>query len=220
MAFSNRVVNGTDVKIYIGNDLVGCATSHSIERSTSVREVACKDTGNWMGKEYGRNSWTASIEALQNPYVESGKFKYIDFVSMFQQGTKVQVKSSIVDPENGDKIEFIGSGVIASISDTYGDAENATYSISIEGNGELAQVGVDYFETSIATSGFTGGADYVAITGFDVNKIIELDAAGAAKVVLKGSGTNSYEFTAFNGTEIHSLSQPVTATGTVTINKP
>ena len=64
MAFSDSVINGSDVLLRVNGKIIACATTHTVELTNATREVACKGSGDFTSAEYGRFSWTASTDAL------------------------------------------------------------------------------------------------------------------------------------------------------------
>lgn len=135
MAFSNQVVNGTDILLSVQGNIIGCATTHSIEITNAVREVSCKGSGDWTSAEYGRFSWSVSVDALVNLYVDASVQHYDDLVTLMLAKTVVTVSSVI--SEGLDTYTMSGDAIITSISKNASDNENATYSIQLQGRGAL-----------------------------------------------------------------------------------
>lgn len=144
MAFANSVINGTDVLLRVDSKLIACATSHSIELTNATREVACKDSGDFASAEYGRFSWTVSTDALLNLGKDSEQYvSYDDLMQLMLNKAKVEVLS-IYDGRAAAGVDsglvVYGEGIITSISQTNPDNDNASYSVSIQGRGELKVV--------------------------------------------------------------------------------
>lgn len=156
MAFTNNVINGGDILLYIGSSavpgtadqLIGCATTHSIEITNAVREVSCKGSGDWTSAEYGRFSWSISIDALVNlsDMTASDISHYQELVTLMLNKTIIAVRSEYDQDANGDGVgdgtdtyTLSGEAIITSISKNASDNENASYSVQLQGRGELTQ---------------------------------------------------------------------------------
>ena len=134
--FDDKVINGGDILLSIEGLVVACATTHTIELTNTVREVSCKGSGDFASAEYGRFSWTASTDALINLGMDDLTYvSYPQLVSWMLAKTVVAIESKYVEGTN----EFIVSGdaIITSISQSAPDAENASYSVSLQGRGAL-----------------------------------------------------------------------------------
>jgi predicted secreted protein len=158
MAFSNKIIDGGDILMYVDGKLLGCATSHSIEISNSTREISCKGSGDWTDVEYGRHSWTGSVDALFNLYEGDGKTRYKDLFSLMINKQTVTIASEYV--EGDDTFALSGEAIITSVSKNAADADNASYSVSLQGKGMLGMVGEDLW---IVTLPNAANADWVAV---------------------------------------------------------
>jgi hypothetical protein len=137
MAFSNKVINGTDITLSIGNQVIACATSHSIEITNAVREIACKDSGDFTSAAYGRFSWTVSTDALLNLGVDDNIYMSYDvLLNWMINKSVIDIKSLYVDTT--DSYSLSGKAIITSVNLTAGDNENASYSVSMQGVDELS----------------------------------------------------------------------------------
>jgi predicted secreted protein len=166
MAFSNSVINGGDILLYIEDHIIGCATTHTIELTNTVREVSCKGSGDFTSSEYGRYSWTASTDALLNLGMSANYVQYDDLYSFMVSKQYVKVKS--LYEENSDVFLIQGEAIITSISLTTPDAENASYSVSLQGRGELTvQTGVKLNPPVLTAA--TPGDTVVDLTWDDTN---------------------------------------------------
>lgn len=139
---------GTDLLLYIETAAgvwtpIAHATSHSIEPSMETRDRATKDTGKWKGKVAGLLGWTASCEALA---LYDG-YSWHDLFALFTNRTKVKIKlagrtagttGQYIPELAGDKYAE-GSAYITSMPLTAPNNEDATMSVSFEGDGELEQ---------------------------------------------------------------------------------
>ena len=134
--FSDTVINGGDILLYIEDRILACSTSHTIELSNSVREVACKGSGEFSSAEYGRYSWTVSTDALLDLGKDDNTYiSYDDLMALMTSKTIVSIKSTY-EEATGEMI-LSGETIITSISLSAADNENASYSVSLQGRGAL-----------------------------------------------------------------------------------
>lgn len=148
MAFRPEILNGTDFGIKVNGVLVACANSHSIEVTNSPREVACKDSGGWDNSEYGRFSWSASVDALVNlaadPNAAADDDKrngYNELYDLMIGKTKVTIVAELDQDRAGtDVFTLTGTAIITSISKNAAHGDNVTFSVSFQGSGELVKV--------------------------------------------------------------------------------
>ena len=134
MAFSNKVINGSDILLSVEGKTMACSTSHSIELTNAVREVSCKGSGDFTSAEYGRFSWTMSTDALMNLYGTTF-MTYSALLTLMLAKTVVDVVSTYT--EGGSTFTMTGEAIITSINKTAADNENASYSVSMQGRGAL-----------------------------------------------------------------------------------
>jgi hypothetical protein len=58
------VINGTDIRVFIDDDVVAYATSHTLSMKMATRPTSNKDTGKFNTKGVGRLDVTATCDAL------------------------------------------------------------------------------------------------------------------------------------------------------------
>lgn len=202
MAFTNQIIDGGDILLYVDGALLGCATSHSIELSNAVREVACKGSGDWTSAEYGRHSWTASVDALFNLYDGDGKARYKQLVTLMVTKQYVTIKSEYV--EGSDTFSMEGQAIITGVSKNAGDAENASYSVSLQGRGALGIVGEDLFNLVVTAD----GAEFVVIE--ELNRIVQHNGSGTVNIAVPDNAT--YTVSVFGG-GLYGQSTPTAVAG-------
>jgi predicted secreted protein len=157
--FPNGVIDGGDILIYVGGKVLGCATTHTIEITNATREVSCKGSGDFTSSEYGRFSWTVSVDALANYYEGdiATVLRYPELIDLFLNKTIVTVESKY---EVGSDVHTLsGQAVISSISENAPDSDNTTFSVSLQGRGTLGQSGTNLWEVTINAT----GADYIIV---------------------------------------------------------
>lgn len=159
MAYTNKIIDGGDILLKVGNDVIGCATSHSIEITNANREISCKGSGDWTTSEYGRFSWTASIDALFNLYDGDSNIRYMQLTQLMLDKQDITIVAEYVDPVTGDVFQQTGTAIIASISQTAPDSDNSSYSVSLMGKGALAITNTNLYNVQVTAV----GAAYVIV---------------------------------------------------------
>ncbi len=133
MAGTEGVVNGTLMGIYLGGTKVASLTGNGISISRPTREVANKDSGNWVAKKTTRASWGANGSGHFT--FEAGGYKALR--AAIAAGTRLTVLTSTDVAE--DQAEQ-GYGFMTQLDLDFPDAENSTYSFNIDGDGELSPI--------------------------------------------------------------------------------
>lgn len=116
--------------------LGAAATSSTLDVSNSVDEVVARD-GSCSSTRHIVNSattWSVSADGLvaDGASEDTG----VEFLDMARAGQYVIVKFAVTGNSTGD-VQYVGQGLIESISITGGVDEIATYSASIAGYGNL-----------------------------------------------------------------------------------
>ncbi|MFW5847942.1 MAG: phage tail tube protein [bacterium] len=136
-------INGTDFLMFeqtTGDtyNLIGGATSHSLEVSGDILEAPSKDSGQWLDKVYGRSNWTASMDGLVTFDDEKYNYDYLLNKKINQEDLTVVFALNNGDNEpDTTKKYYKGTALIESVSLTAPDADNTTYSVSLQGSGAL-----------------------------------------------------------------------------------
>jgi len=137
MSFNNSVIDGGNIILEVDGLIIACATTHTIELTNSVREIACKGSGDFSSAEYGRFAWTVSTDALLNLDDGGGTYiTYPELMDLMLAKTVVTIRS-VYEQDATNTMEVTGDCIITSISQASPDSENATYSVSLQGRGEL-----------------------------------------------------------------------------------
>ena len=159
MAFTNKVIDGGDIVLKVGTKVLGCATTHSVEITNDTREISCKGSGVWKSSEYSRFSWTVSVDALLNLYEgdSATTIRFSEFMNLYLNKTLITVSSFY--SEGADEFEMYGQAVITSVSQNNPDADNAGFSISLQGRGELGISNTNLWEITVNAT----GADFVVV---------------------------------------------------------
>lgn len=132
-------VNGSDLLLYIGGKAVGHCSSHSFTfnsetKDRAVKPVATKgiSAGLWKGKGVVGLSYSVSAEGLR--FYNETECGYRELFALWKAGQSVQIKA--MERENSDKPYLVGNCVITSLEESAPAQDDATYSISLENDGE------------------------------------------------------------------------------------
>ena len=133
------IINGHNMRWFVGAVAIAKATSCSISISGETRDTSHKDIGTgagagWSGAEYGKKAWEGSCSAL---FAEADTFETL--WTAFKDSTKLAVEFST--DVAGSKM-FSGNAVITSLEMQADDNEDVTYSISFTGDGELLRANI------------------------------------------------------------------------------
>lgn len=132
--------NGSDMLLYVGGKAVGHCTTHTTTLNSETKDRAVKpvataaiSAGLWKGK--GVTGLSVSISAEGLVFYEETESGYKALLTAWNAGTSVEVKC--MERENDDKPYLTGKFVIASLERTDPAQDDATYSISLENDGEV-----------------------------------------------------------------------------------
>lgn len=141
------IIKGQNLRLFIQTEggtlkCIAAATDCSVNINANLEESSTKDsTNDWQQQECTGKSWDCSTNALVVIDAAEDGATAFDIASMV--GQKITVK---LQQTNGEKNReavsagknLTGQGIISSWSLTAGNRQNATYSVSISGNGQLA----------------------------------------------------------------------------------
>ncbi len=137
---------GVDFVIKIGTDVVACQRGGTLDRSADTIDVTCKaatspTNGEWKSFISSLREWSISADGI---YVVDDT-ALVSLETAFIDGTSVTVEFSDktktgTTAGTGDLMGWSGTAIITSfpIESPYDDA--LTYSIELQGTGELTQV--------------------------------------------------------------------------------
>tara|TARA_E500000318_G_C3546844_1_gene207085 strand:+ start:141 stop:545 length:405 start_codon:yes stop_codon:yes gene_type:complete len=130
------IENATNVVLSIttadGLEAVAHATSASLSVNMDLRDSTTKSSLGWQENLGGLKSWEMSGDAFVDIDSPTGA----DIESLF---TVFEARQSIQCTFGKSGMLYDGTALITSISIDAGVEENATYSISLTGTGDLAQ---------------------------------------------------------------------------------
>lgn len=135
----NDYINGSDLLLKVGGKAIGHCTTHSITFNSETKDRAVKpnaslprSSGLWKGKGITGLSISISAEGLRF-YTETEN-GYDQIAPSWGAGVSVEVEAYQRD---NDGVPYVkGNFVIASIEETSPAQDDATYSISLENDGE------------------------------------------------------------------------------------
>ena len=136
---SSGYINGSDLLLSVGGKAVGHCTTHTITFNSETKDRAVKpaaangySAGLWKGKGVTGLSISISAEGLR--YYGEAENGYAELSALWGAGAAVTVKAF---QREGDEAPYVeGSFVITNIEETSPAQDDATYTISLESNGE------------------------------------------------------------------------------------
>ena len=132
-------INGSDLLLKVGGKAVGHCTSHTLTfnsetKDRAVKPVAdaAKSSGLWKGKGVTGLSISISAEGLR--FYDETENGHEQMASLWGKNASVEVEAF---KRGGDKTPYVkGNFVIASLEETSPAQDDATYSVSLENDGE------------------------------------------------------------------------------------
>tara|TARA_R110000822_G_scaffold183363_1_gene322758 strand:- start:884 stop:1312 length:429 start_codon:yes stop_codon:yes gene_type:complete len=135
------ILNGTEIKVYSSatNNLVAFAQNCTLNVNHSPREITNKESGGWKEILEGLRDYSIDIDGAY-AWTNAGGTVLTDGVDDVLKAnllTTRQAVDFIFGDTSADDVSYAGSGFITSVSITGGTEDTATYSLSIDGSGEL-----------------------------------------------------------------------------------
>ena len=131
--------NGSDMLLYVGGKAVGHCTTHTTTLTTETKDRAVKpaadasiSAGLWKGK--GVTGLSVSISADGLVFYEEAESGYKTVLSKWKAGQPVEVKCMERESETP---YLTGNFVITSLERTDPAGDDASYSVSLENDGEV-----------------------------------------------------------------------------------
>lgn len=136
---SSGYVNGSDILLSVGGKAVGHCTTHTLTFNSETKDRAVKPVANasyaaglWKGKGVTGLSISISAEGLR--FYGEAENGFDEISAKWGIGQSVQVKAF---KREGDATPYVqGNFVIASIEETSPAQDDATYTVSLESDGE------------------------------------------------------------------------------------
>jgi predicted secreted protein len=142
------IINGTDFMLFVGSGAtlqpLAYSTSVKVTNSLETKKRSSKDsTGNYDEKYPGKFDWTATSDGLLSFNATGNTQNFKDLYQLFQARSLVNVSfntkagSTPSWTGNTSLTYFTGQAYINSLDFSANDAEDGTYSISLDGSGQL-----------------------------------------------------------------------------------
>lgn len=139
MANNTGYINGSDLLLKVGGKAVGHCTSHTLTFNSETKDravkpvaSAAKSSGLWKGKGVTGLSISISAEGLR--FYDETENGHEQIAPLWGKGASVEVEAF---ERGGDKTPYVkGNFVIASLEETSPAQDDATYSVSLENDGE------------------------------------------------------------------------------------
>ena len=124
---------GNDIRVSVGETLIGGQQNCSINRETETTETTTKDSGVWSESEAIGLSWSVDLDGL---------------VVVGDEGLEALEKAwenlQQVDVKYGTSENYkTGKAIITSLSTNSAAKDKSTYSLSLKGYGPLSMPGED-----------------------------------------------------------------------------
>ena len=132
-------INGSDLLLKVGGKAVGHCTSHTLTFNSETKDravkpvaSAAKSSGLWKGKGVTGLSISISAEGLR--FYGETENGHEQIAPLWGKGASVEVEAF---KRGGDATPYVrGNFVIASLEETSPAQDDATYSVSLENDGE------------------------------------------------------------------------------------
>lgn len=163
---NDKIIEGGDLMLFIGGKSIAFATSHSLSISAETAETTSKDNGGmWVSKAIRKISWTMNTENLYSIDGEGNNYDTLFDAMVNKTFLTAVFATKGIDandvPEGGWTAKadqgYTGSVVVTSLELNAANGENATFTASFEGVGELKKVNGS--TSGGTTGGNTGGDD-------------------------------------------------------------
>ena len=120
---------GNDIRVSVGSVLIGGQQNCSINRETETTETTTKDSGVWSESEATGLSWSVDCDGLV--VVDDEGLEALE--EAWRTLAKVTVKYGTPEKYK------TGQAIITSLSQNSPSKEKTTYSVSLQGVGELTK---------------------------------------------------------------------------------
>lgn len=128
-------ISGTNLLLIVASNAVATSTNCSCVLNTDMRDISNKDSAGWKSVLPGMRNWTLSTEGLIS---FDQTYNYTYFMNLQINKTRVAVKFQSTNTA-GD-IYFSGYAYVTSVSASAQNEANATFTVSMVGDGALTAV--------------------------------------------------------------------------------
>ena len=139
MAGPHGVLNGTEIKLYFNNAWSAYAKSCTLTVNMATRDTTSYESSAWETAMEGNRSWSVQADGLYAwETAGGGSIKNADhlFKSFIKNRNLVTITFGSRENESGD-VRYDGKAWITSLTMTGATEDSATYSVTLEGYGEL-----------------------------------------------------------------------------------
>jgi hypothetical protein len=139
------VIKGQNLRITVGGKFIAFATSCTVHASLNLEESSTKDsTNNYTEQSPVGISWDMSCDALYSVDADTTGKNGIDALDLVLAQTKVQVTFEQTQGEKNrvpvaGAVVYSGYAYVNDISINAANRANTTYSIQLQGDGELTK---------------------------------------------------------------------------------
>lgn len=131
--------NGSDLLLYVNDKAVGSCTSHtstfnSETKDRAVKPVAGKPISSGLWKKKGVIGLSYSISAEGLRFYDETECGFKELFKLWKAGKSVKVKC--MEREESEKPYLVGDCVITSLEESAPAQDDATYSLSLDNDGE------------------------------------------------------------------------------------
>ena len=131
------VINGTDLRLYLGGKPIGAATSCTMSLSRETRETVHKDNpAGWATSKGAKRSYSISFEGFKSDLIDRNGVSVVSFKGLFEMFNGEEISWMMSTGEVGTE-EYCGTAILTELSATGPVEENSTASGSLTGTGEL-----------------------------------------------------------------------------------
>lgn len=132
-------INGSNLLLYVGSACIGHCTSHTLtfnseNKERAVKPAASETTSTGLWKEKGVTGLSISISADGLRYTGETENGFTELSELWGAAAAITVKAFARGSDDSPYLQ--GSFVITSLEETSPAQDDATYSISLENNGE------------------------------------------------------------------------------------
>ncbi len=140
---ANGQLNGTDLGVYIGGTLVAYSTSATLNVNHSPRSTSNKEDGGWETSMEGYRNWDVSCDAMYAWLDPAGSAISNETLSEIFTGyihtrASFTLTFGVTSTTTGDT-KYTGTAWLTSASLSAPNEDTATFSVSFQGSGALAQ---------------------------------------------------------------------------------
>lgn len=137
-------VKGSNVCLFVGDidkKVIAASTSCKIGISMATIKTSSKDSGDFEESIDGRFTWTMDSEQFMTTGTDTAKLSYDDILAMILAKELITVTigqtTGVLPASLGTGKALKGTAWITKCDNDAKDGDAATYSISLEGSGEL-----------------------------------------------------------------------------------